>query len=316
MTETISSPRPAQRSPRLRGSWLDRLRPVRRSSQRHPVGVLYVLPALILYVAMVLLPFGDGVWISLHSWDGASPMRWVGLQNFSSTFHDSAVRSAFLHSLVIVAFYAAIPVCIGLALAAILARSKVRGMALWRAVLFMPQAISVVVVGVAWQWLLEQDGPVNQLLRDVGLGSLTRVWLGDFTWALPSEGLIGTWLMTGLCMVLFLSGVQSIDTALYDAASVDGAGPIREFFAVTLPGLRKVIAVASVLTLVVALNNFGLIWVTTQGGPGNSTQVLSTLIYQRAFLLGEVGDASAIAVLLALVMILLSFGISRLGDSE
>jgi raffinose/stachyose/melibiose transport system permease protein len=316
MAGTISTPRPVQPLRGRRGPRSVRGRPARTSNHHQWVGIPYVLPALVLYVAMVLLPFGRGVWIGLHAWDGASPMHWVGLQNFLSAFDDPAVRSAFLHSLVIVAFYAAIPVCIGLGLAAILARSKIRGMALWRAVLFMPQAISVVVVGVAWQWLLEQNGPFNQLLRDVGLSALTRVWLGDFTWALPSEGLIGTWLMTGLCMVLFLSGVQSIDTALYDAASVDGAGPIREFFAVTLPGLRKVIAVASVLTLVVALNNFGLIWVTTEGGPGNQTQVLSTLVYERAFLLGEVGDASAVAVLLALVMMLLSLGISRLGDHE
>jgi raffinose/stachyose/melibiose transport system permease protein len=293
-----------------------RTRAPRRRTAGHPIGFLYVLPALAVYTAMVVLPFGQGVWISLHSWDGASPMRWVGLQNFVSSLSDSAVRQAFVHSLVIIVFYAAAPVCMGLALAAILARTRVRGMALWRAVLFLPQAISVVVVGVVWQWLLQQNGPVNELLRAVGLGSLTRVWLGDFTWALPSEGLIGTWLMSGLCMVLFLSGVQTIDTDLYDAASVDGAGPIREFFAVTLPGLRKVLAVASVLTLVVALNNFGLIWVTTQGGPGNQTQVLSTLIYDRAFLLGDIGDASAIAVLLALILILASVGLSRLGGSE
>jgi raffinose/stachyose/melibiose transport system permease protein len=316
MTQTVSRPRSEQRTTVLRRSGTRRARSHRRSRRGQPIGVLYVLPALALYTAIVVIPFGHGIWISLHAWDGASPMRWVGLHNFVSSLQDGAVRSAFLHSLVIVVFYAAIPVGLGLALAAILARTKIRGMGLWRAILFMPQAISVVVVGVAWQWLLQDDGPANQLLRAIGLGSLTRVWLGDFTWALPTEGLIGTWLMSGLCMVLFLSGVQAIDTELYDAANVDGAGPIREFFAVTLPGLRKVIAVASVLTLVVALNNFGLIWVTTQGGPGNETQVMSTIVYERAFLLGDIGGASAIAVLLALVIIVVSFGIAKLGDSE
>jgi raffinose/stachyose/melibiose transport system permease protein len=271
---------------------------------------------MLLYVGIVLIPFGHGIWISLHQWDGVSPMRWVGLDNFTRAFGDTAVREAALHSLVIVVAYAAVPVCIGLALAAVLARSRIRGMSTWRAILFMPQAISVVVVGVSWQWLLQQDGPVNQLLDAVGLHSLTRVWLGDFTWALPAEGLIGTWLMTGLCMVLFLSGVQGIDTQLYDAASIDGAGPVHEFFAVTLPGLRKVIAVASVLTLVVALNNFGLIWVTTQGGPGSETEVLSTYVYKEAFEIGEIGFASAVAVLVAIVVIVVSFVISKIGDAE
>src|SRR6185295_14946501 len=101
--------------------------------------------------------------------------------------------------------------------------------------------LSLVVVGVAWQWILAEDGPVNHLARSVGLGGLTRSWLGDFTWALPSEGAIGTWLMTGLCMVLLLAGAQALDPHLYDAAAVDGAGPVRQFFHVTVPGLRNVI---------------------------------------------------------------------------
>lgn len=290
--------------------------PANRRRRLHLIGIVYVLPAVLLYTAMVLVPFGHGAWISLHKWNGVSPMEFVGVRNYLDLTSDDLVRKAVVHSLVIVFFFAVLPVCLGLVLAALLARTKVWGMSLWRAVLFLPQAISVVVVGVAWQWLLKGDGPVNQMLRAVGLDSLTRVWLGDFTWALPTVGLIGVWLMSGLCMVLFLAGVQMIDTSLYDAASVDGAGPIREFFAVTLPGLRKVIAVATVLCLVVSLNNFGLIWVTTQGGPGNQTQVIPTQVYERAFVLGEIGFAAAFAMVFAVVTIIASFMISRLGDKE
>jgi raffinose/stachyose/melibiose transport system permease protein len=270
----------------------------------------------VLYAAMVLVPFGHGAWISLHRWDGVSPMRWVGGRNYANLLTDDLVRSAVLHSAIIIIFYVVIPVCLGLVLAAVLARSRVWGMGVWRAVLFLPQAISVVVVGVAWQWLLQGDGPVNQVLRAIGLDRLTRVWLGDFTWALPTVGLIGVWLMSGLCMVLFLAGVQMIDPSLYDAASVDGAGPVREFFAVTLPALRKVVAVAAVLCLVVSLNNFGLIWVTTQGGPGNQTQVIPTHVYERAFVHGDVGAAAALAVVFAVVTIVASFAVTRLGDKE
>jgi raffinose/stachyose/melibiose transport system permease protein len=287
----------------------------RHSGLEHQrVGLLYVLAPLALYAFIVVVPFAKGVWISLHNWDGAGPMQFIGLSNFISSFTDPVVCQAFLHSLVIIVFYSAIPVGLGLFLAAVMARVRLRFLALWRAVLFLPQVISVVVVGVAWQWVMAEDGPFNQFLRALGLGALTRVWLGDFTWALPTEGVIGTWLMAGLCMVLFMAGAQSIDTELYDAANVDGAGPIWEFFAVTLPGLRNVTAVAAVLTLVGALNNFGLIWVTTQGGPGTSTQVMSTLIYNRAFVLGDVGDAAALAVLLAVVIMGVSIGISRLSE--
>jgi raffinose/stachyose/melibiose transport system permease protein len=241
-------------------------------------------------------------------------MQFVGLHNFVSSFTDPLVRQAFFHSLVIIAFYSVIPVGLGLVLASVLARVRLRLLAMWRAILFLPQVISVVVVGVAWQWVLAQDGPLNDFLRLIGLGRLTQVWLGSFTWALPTEGVIGTWLMSGLCMVLFVTGAQSIDPELYDAADVDGAGPVREFFTVTLPGLRNVTAVASILTLVGALNNFGLIWVTTQGGPGTQTQVMSTLIYTRAFVLDDIGDAAALAVLLAILIMGMSIGISRWAE--
>jgi raffinose/stachyose/melibiose transport system permease protein len=283
---------------------------------RQRVGILYVLPPLALYAFIVLIPFGDGVWISLHNWDGASPMQFVGLHNFVSSFSDPIVRQAFFHSLVIVAFYSVIPVGLGLVLASVVARVRLRLLAMWRAILFLPQVISVVVVGVAWQWVLAQDGPLNAFLRLIGLGRLTQVWLGSFTWALPTEGVIGTWLMSGLCMVLFITGAQSIDPELYDAADVDGAGPVREFFTVTLPGLRNVTAVAAILSLVGALNNFGLIWVTTQGGPGTQTQVMSTLIYTRAFVLDDIGDAAALAVLLAIFIMVISIGISRWAESS
>lgn len=283
---------------------------------RQPEGILYVLPPLALFILVILVPIGYGVWISLWNWDGVSEARFVGLGNYVNALTDPIVGEATVHSIILVLFYSAIPICIGLVLTGVIARHPLRLMGMWRVFLFLPQVLSVVVVGVAWQWLLQSDGPVNQLLRSVGLGGLTRIWLGDFTWALPSEGAIGTWLMSGLCMVLFLSGAQHIDTELYDAAAIDGAGPIREFFTVTIPGLRRVIVVAGILTFAVSLNNFALIWVTTRGGPGNQTQVASTLIYTRAFVLQELGAASALAVILGIIVLAISGAISRLSSES
>lgn len=291
-------------------------RPRRSGAMRQPEGILYVLPPLALFALVILVPIGYGVWISLWNWDGVSQATFVGLGNYVNAITDPTVASAAFHSIVLVLFYSAIPICIGLVLTGVIARHPLRLMGMWRVFLFLPQVLSVVVVGVAWQWLLQSDGPVNELLRLVGLGDLTRVWLGDFTWALPSEGAIGTWLMSGLCMVLFLSGAQHIDTELYDAAAIDGAGAIREFFTVTVPGLRRVIVVAGILTFAVSLNNFALIWVTTEGGPGNQTQVASTLIYTRAFVLQELGAASALAVILGIIVLAISGAISRLSSDS
>src|SRR5439155_712727 len=119
----------------------------------------------------------------------------------------------------------------------------------FRTALFLPQLIAGVVIAQAWTWIYDDNGPLNWALREVGLGSLARPWLGDFSWALPAIGTIGTWVTYGLCMVLFVSGVQKIPSTLYDAARVDGAGAVREFLAVTLPGLRGEVLVARVLTL-------------------------------------------------------------------
>ena len=141
---------------------------------------------------------------------------------------------------------------------------------------------------------------LNRALESIGLGALARPWLGDFTWALPAIGFVGTWVMSGLALVLFMAGVQKIPQSLYDAARVDGAGPLREFFAVTLPNLRGEIAVALTLTTIAALRNFDLVYITTQGGPGDSTSVPAFQVYNRAFQLGQIGSAAAIGLTLAL----------------
>jgi raffinose/stachyose/melibiose transport system permease protein len=278
------------------------------------VGYLYILPGLLAYVAFALVPLVHTGWLSFFDWDGVTPATWAGVDNYRDFASDPVLRSAFLHSLVFILFYSFLPVAIGLLLAASLSRMRVRGLSAFRAILFLPQVIAMVVVAVIWRWIYQPDGPLNQGLDAVGLDRAQRAWLGDFTWALPSVGLVATWVMYGLCMVLFIAGVQKIPTSLYDAARVDGAGPVREFFAVTLPGLRNEIVVALVLTMIAALRNFDLVFVTTAGGPGNSTKVPSLEVYLRAFQVGEVGAGAAVGVVLALIIFTVTFLITRLGE--
>ena len=279
------------------------------------IGYLYVLPALAVYAAFVLFPLGHTVWLSLHQWDGLLPATWVGLDNYREIVESGPLRAAFGHSLVLILFYSAIPVTLGLVLVAALSRARVRGQAGFRTILFLPQVIPLVVVAVIWRMIYApQDGSLNELLRAVGLDSATRPWLGDFTFALPAVGVIGTWVMSGLALVLFMAGVQRIPQSLFDAARVDGAGPVREFFAVTLPNLRGEIAVALTLTTIAALRNFDLIYLTTQGGPGDSTSVPAFQVYNRAFQLGQIGSAAAVGFTLACVIFLVTFLITRIGE--
>jgi raffinose/stachyose/melibiose transport system permease protein len=271
-------------------------------------------PALAVYAAFVLFPLGHTIWLSLHAWDGLTPKTWVGLDNYREILHDPELRSAFEHSFVLIFFYAVIPVTLALVLVGALSRAQVRGQAGFRTVLFLPQVIPLVVVAVIWRMIYAPDGPLNNGLDAIGLGALARPWLGDFTWALPAIGFVGTWVMSGLALVLFMAGVQKIPQSLYDAARVDGAGPLREFFAVTLPNLRGEIAVALTLTTIAALRNFDLVYITTQGGPGNATSVPSFQVYNRAFQIGEIGSACAVGFTLACVIFVFAFVITRIAD--
>ena len=291
----------------------------RRGRDRAPgdpgnIGWLYVLPGLLFYLLFTLAPLLHTVYYSLFSWDGLTPKTWVGLANYGEAIRDRVLLRAFIHSGVLIVFYAVIPVIIGLLLTGALTRTRIRGFRFFRTTLFLPQLIAGVVIAQAWVWVYDASGPLNRGLQLFGLGSFVRPWLGDFTWALPSIGVIGTWVTFGLCMVLFVAGVQKIPLELYDAVRVDGAGAFREFFAVTLPGLRNEILVALVLTTINALRSFDVIYNTTSGGPGNTTIVPSMYMYQNAFLFNRVGYAAAIATILAIVIFILAAIVLRVGD--
>ncbi|MEW9550349.1 carbohydrate ABC transporter permease [Nonomuraea sp. NPDC050783] len=278
------------------------------------VAYLYLLPAFAVYAVFLLFPIGRAVQFSLYDWDGLSVGRWAGLDNYAAVVADEGLRAAFGHALVLVVFYALIPLAIGLTLAAVLNHAKVRGLGFFRTVVFLPQVVAMVVVAVAWRRVYAPDGTLNALLGALGLESLARGWLGDYTFALPAVGVVGTWFETGLVTVLLLAGMSRIPADLYEAARLDGAGAVREFLAVTLPSVRGEIAVALTLTVIAALRTFDLVYVTTRGGPGTSTTVPSYEVYHRAFGLGQVGSAAAVGVTLTVVIFVISFGINRFAD--
>ena len=288
----------------------------RRSPPGEPrlVGYLYVLPAFAFFAIFAIVPFLQTIDISFTEWRGVGPREPVGLDNYAAVVSDPDLYSAFFRSFVLILFYSILPVAIGLLLAGLLSRVRIRGMGTYRVLLFLPQTIALVVVAIAWIWIYSEDGAVNQVLRLIGLEELTRSWLGDFDLALPAIGLVGTWLNAGLCMVLFIAGVQRIPLDLYDAARVDGAGPVREFFAVTLPGLRNELVVALTLTVIFALRNFDVIWVMTGGGPGDATTTPSILLYEFGFQSRRLGTASAIAVILTILILLVAVLIVRIGE--
>ena len=278
------------------------------------VGYLYVLPAVLAFGAFLLWPILRTVSLSFYEWDGLTQGTWIGLANYRALLDDPTLRAPFAHALVLVVFFSVLPVVLGLALAGVLSRVRLRGLGFFRTVLFLPQVVAMVVVGITWSAIYAPTGPLNDTLSALGLGALTTGWLGDPTWALPAVGLVGTWVGTGLCVVLFLAGLSRVPREQYEAARLDGAGPVREFLAVGLPALRGEIAVAVTLTVIAALRTFDLVYVMTSGGPGGRTRVPAYEVYDRAFLKGEVGSAAAVAVVLTLLILAITVGVNRFAE--
>ena len=286
------------------------------SGRRPWLGLVYLAPGLILYVFVTLVPVGQGVWLSFFHWNGVTAATWAGLSNYTGFLADPELHAAVTHTLYFIFYFSLLPIALGLLSAALSSHKSVRGAGIFRAVIFLPQVITPAVIAVVWQRIYEPTGPVNDLLTLLGLGGITRGWLGDFTWALPALGLAGTWASFGLCMVMFLAGMQSIPQELYDAARVDGAGAVREFFTVTLPSLRGPISVVLSLSMIGAIRLFDLVWLTTKGGPGISTITPTVVLYERAFANPDIGSAAAIGVVMSLVSLVIVLVIVKIAEGR
>lgn len=267
------------------------------------VGWLFVLPALLMYAVFVLAPLLLTILYSFFKWNGVGPMTWVGLKNYMTIFQVPNLIATIKNAFWLVVWFSFVPVGLGLIVASILHRVATgRFGGIVRTVLFLPQVIPLVAAGIIWGWLLALPGLINQMLMAVGLGAITRAWLGDFNWALSAVGMVGVWVLLGFCIVLLQTGMAKIDPALYESARIDGASWLREFVAITVPLLRYEIGVCLTVTVVAALAAFDIIWVTTAGGPGSSTSVPGIQIYILAFTQRAVGLASALAVMLMILV--------------
>ncbi len=279
------------------------MRPSRaRGAARH--AWLFVVPAVSAYALFVLWPIVQTFKYSFYNWDGVSTATWAGWQNYKTVFSNSQLLAVIGHSFELMLFFSAVPIILGLAVATVMRRFATgRVSAVARTVLFLPQVVPLVAAGIAWSWMLSSTGAVDEVLTHIGLGSLAQAWLGGFNTALPAVGVIGAWVLLGLCTVLLLTGMSKIDPMLYEAAQLDGASPLREFISITLPELRQEIGVCVTVTVIAALSAFDIVYISTQGGPGNATMVPGLEIYELAFYNRQVGLASALAVvLMALVL--------------
>lgn len=285
-------------------SALTRLVPRRAGQTRAAYGFL-ALDGLGLIV-FVALPAVLALVIGLFDVDGFGKVEFAGLDNFALMAGDKLLWKSFGVTAAYTAMFVPIAFVVSLCLA-LLVRDNYPGVGLVRTALFLPNVISLVVVGVLWKFLLtDKTGVVSTILEPLGMGDVS--WLSDPALALPTLVLISVWFLMGYQMLIFLAGLQDIPRELYDAATVDGTNAWQRFWSVTWPALRPTsffVLVTSLVNAITGMLAFDLVYVTTKGGPANATSTVIFYAYQQAFLYGRFGYAAAICgvVVAALVVI-------------
>lgn len=235
-------------------------------------------------------------------WDGITPAESVGLQNFVDLWNDPIFRTAAWNNVLWLLFFGVLSIAGGLALAVALNKPG-RGVGIYRAAIYLPMVISLAVTGLFWRVMYQPDGPINGALELIGLGFLQRQWLAEPDVALGAILVAAVWRQVGYVMVLYLAGLKGCDASLEEAAAVDGANAWQRFWRIIMPQLSGVHTVVIAVTVIDSLRAFDIVWTMTRGGPYNSTQLLSTYMFQQAFTVGNLGYASAIAVIIFLLAI-------------
>ena len=270
---------------------------------------LWVAPALSIFGVFTLLPVAVGLYLSCTNWNGTAVPVFNGLDNYREALHDNAYWSAIVHNMIYAVGTVAGKIVLGLGLALVMNRT-LPGRAMFRTALFMPVTLSFVAIGLLWSWIYNYDfGLLNGILEVLQLGRLKQDWLGSTSLALYALIVVDIWKWFGLHMVLFLAGLQNIPGQLYEAARIDGATSCQSFWRITLPLLLPVTAFNIVLAASGAFNVFDLVYVMTQGGPVDATNVAMTDIYREAFQFYHFGYSAALSVMQLGLVTIVSLGI-------
>jgi len=272
----------------------------------------FLLPGVLLFLLLIVFPFLVNTYLSFTQWQGVGPPTWIGLANYQKALGDAAFWASFKNNLALIVAMVIIPTLLGLFLAAFLfdyiaLKFGNRVSSFFRAGYYLPQIIPVVVAAVVWRWVLQPNwGVLNWVLTSIGLGALTRNWLGDASTALPSVMAVMVWFQLGYPLVIFMAGLQRIDPELYEAAGLDGASWFQRFRHITIPLLRPEIYVVVLTTTIAALKVFGPIYALTRGGPGTATMVASYFSYKYFFENANVGYGATMATVLTLLVIIIT----------
>jgi multiple sugar transport system permease protein len=278
----------------------------RPSRRRAWAGRLFVAPNLAAVVMFMLFPLGFSLYMSVQKWDLFTPAEFVGLANFRQLFTADPLFLIAVRNTVVFTVGTIVPtILISLVVAGVLNR-KVKGIGVFRTIIFLPLAVSSVVMAVVWQFVFNTDnGLLNIMLGWIGISPVP--WLVEPKWAMVSLCLVAVWRSVPFATVVLLAAMQGVPGTLYEAARIDGAGEIRQFVFLTVPLIRGALSFVVVVSIIHAFQSFELVYVLTgrNGGPETATYVLGIMLFQHAFAFLEFGYASALAwVMFAILLVL------------
>lgn len=261
---------------------------------------LFILPALAGTFVFIIIPVICSFGLSFCNWDLINPIEFAGFDNYREIFTEPLFYKIFLNTIVFAVSTSVFGVIIPLILAVIL-NDKIRGSEFYKTAYFLPFITPMIVIGVVWQWIFDPNiGILNNLLQ------IHINWLYDTRFAMPALIIVSVWKLIGYNMIIFLSSLSTINQSLFEAAKIDGASPVRIFKSVTVPLMSPTIFFVVIITAISSFQIFDLIYLMTQGGPLDSTNVLVYAIYKNAFEYFNVGKASAIAYVLFVVILVLT----------
>ena len=264
------------------------------------VAYVFILPALLGTIIFILIPVLCSFGLSFTKWDLLNPIQFIGLENYGEIFTEKLFFKIFINTVVFAFTTSTFGVIIPLILAAIL-NNKIRGSEIFKTAYFLPFITPMVVVGIIWQWIFDPNiGLLNKFLN------INIEWLYDKDWAMPALILVSIWKLIGYNMIIFLSSLSGVSNSIFEAAKIDGASPLKTFIYVTIPVLSPSIFFVVIITAISSFQVFDLIYLMTQGGPFDSTNVLVYAIYKNAFEYFNVGKASAIAYVLFIIILVLT----------
>ncbi|MFC4600359.1 carbohydrate ABC transporter permease [Cohnella hongkongensis] len=275
--------------------------------------LLFLAPAFFLYSLFYAGPIISGLYYGFTDWKGISfSANWIGLKNFVDVFSDplftTALRNMFILSVIVIVIQHVVAIFL-----AVLLDQKLRGVVWMRAIIFYPAILNTVVIGYIWSYMYSPFvGFLPKFFEALGLETLAGIdWLGRTDTAIYAISFVIIWQYAGYSMMIYMAGLQGIPSDIYESASIDGANARQKFFRITLPLLVPAITVNMVLSVIGNMKQFEHIWVMTQGGPANSTQVFGTLIYQFAFKTSQPGYGTAMAIVLSILIMLVTVSIIR-----